>query len=93
MMVGNLIVPLIIALSESITRAISPPEATWETGCNGVPRLAEKRKTTWSAPLAESGAGLTSTSKRTLGMPSGTRRACISASTLRAEAVRDNVSC
>jgi hypothetical protein len=28
MMVGNLTAPLIMALSDSITRAISPPDAT-----------------------------------------------------------------
>ena len=36
------------AFSDNITRAISPPEATCDTGCSGVEVLAENKKLAWS---------------------------------------------
>ena len=49
-MVGSLTAPAIIALMESMTRAISPPEATEETLCNAPFLFAENKKFTVSAP-------------------------------------------
>lgn len=49
--VGNFTAPAIIALIESITRAISPPEATEDMLCNVPFLLAENRKLTVSSPV------------------------------------------
>ena len=84
MMVGSFTEPLIMAFSESMTRAISPPDATSLTGSRGVLLLALKRNATRSAPSAERGLLLSDTSNLTFGMPRGTRRLFISCSTLRA---------
>ena len=70
-MVGNLMVPLIMALSESITRAISPPDAIWLTGMAGVPVLALKRNDILSFPSTLSGFCSIFTSNLTRGMPRG----------------------
>ena len=88
-MVGSLTAPAIIALMESMTRAISPPEATEETLCNAPFLFAENKKFTVSAPcMPGSLRAPISTWKRTLGMPNGTSRAAICFSTSRATAVR-----
>ena len=50
--VGSFTAPAIIALTDSMTRAISPPEATEEIFCKAPFLLAEKRKFTVSAPCA-----------------------------------------
>ena len=50
MMVGSSTALPIMAFSESITRAISPPDATCSTGRMGELELALKRNTTLSAP-------------------------------------------
>ena len=84
MIVGNFTDPLIMAFSESITRAISPPDATSLTGSRAVLLLALKRNATRSVPSAESGFSLRLTSNLTLGMPSGTSRLFMACSTLRA---------
>ena len=81
MMVGSLTAPLIIAFSDSITRAISPPEATCVTGWSGVLLLALKRKLTLSAPSWLRGFSVRLMLNRTFGMPSGIRRCFISSST------------
>ena len=78
MIVGSFTAPAIMAFSDSITRAISPPEAIEATFCNVPFLLAEKRKVTLSRPL-ESGSlrGVSSTAKRTLGIPRGISKASI----------------
>ena len=48
MMVGSFTAPLIRAFNDSMTRAISPPEATCDTGWSGVEVLAENRNCTLS---------------------------------------------
>ena len=78
MMVGSLTAPLIIAFNDSMTRAISPPEATCDTGNKGELVLALNKKETPSCPLFPNGFWVISTLKRMLGMPRGTKRLNIS---------------
>ncbi len=92
MMVGSFTAPLIIALSESMMRAISPPEATCEIGCNGVLLLALNKNDTLSIPECEQSFDLKSMANFTLGMPSGTNRRFISSSTLTAAFLRSRLS-
>ena len=49
--VGRAVAPAIIDFRQSIKREISPPDATWATGINGLFLLAEKRKLTESFPV------------------------------------------
>ena len=76
--VGSFTAPLIIAFRESITRAISPPEATCDTGLKGEFVLALNRNETLSFPFGLNSFGLMSTLKLILGIPSGTNLAFIS---------------
>ena len=70
MSVGCLLPAATSDLSASITRAISPPEATSLNGCGVLLLLAEKRNTTLSQPVGVKPAtGLKSTSKRIMGIP------------------------
>ena len=75
-----------------MTRAISPPDATWLTGWRGVEVLAEKRKLTLSCPLCPGSVGVMLTPKRTLGMPSGMSFCCMSFSMSFAALARRAVS-
>ena len=78
MIVGSFTAPAIMAFSESMTRAISPPDATEATFCNVPFLLAENRNVTLSIPLLSGSLrGFSSTTKRTLGIPRGTSRLCI----------------
>ena len=92
MMVGSLTVPLIMALSDSMTRAISPPDATCDTGCKGELVLALKRNATLSTPVADGSRSWKLMEKRTLGMPNGCKRFFISPSTTAAAFWRVSVS-
>ena len=91
-MVGSFTAPAIMAFTESMTRAISPPDATDEMFCRVPFLLAENRNVTVSMPWRPgSFRSPMSTTKRTLGMPSGTRRAAIWRSTSRAASRRASV--
>ena len=68
-MVGSLTAPAIIALMESMTRAISPPEATEETLCNAPFLFAENKKFTVSAPCMPGSLRTLSLPGNGLGMP------------------------
>ena len=91
--VGSFTAPAINALIESITRAISPPEATEEIFCKVPFLLAENRKLTVSSPC-NPGSFFSPISiwKRTFGIPNGIKRAANCFSTSRAAFVRALVS-
>ena len=91
MMVGSPMAFDIIAFSDSITRAISPPDATCDTGLISVLELALKRNTTLSTPVADNSPAEMSTLKRTFGIPSGTRSFEMSSSTSAAALRRSDV--
>ena len=91
MMVGSLTAPAMRALMASITRAISPPDATWLTGLSRPLLLALKRNCTWSQPLAVRVFSSATTSQQncTLGMPRGNSLAFISFSIATAALLRE----
>ena len=77
-MVGNLTAPAIMAFTDNMTRAISPPDATDEMFCNRPFLLAENRKVTVSMPCTPGSLREPiSTLKRTLGMPNTLSRPAI----------------
>ena len=76
MIVGSLDFSASIAFRANITRDVSPPEATFSTGCGAIRPLAVNMKRTRSPPVASnSPAGSTITSKRASGMPNLTNMA------------------
>ena len=82
-----------MALIDSITRAISPPEATCATGCIGVFVFALNRKETLSCPSSQIFFLSMLTANRTLVIPSGTSLSGISFSIFLAASVRTVVNC
>ena len=71
MMVGNFLRCERNALSDSMSRAISPPEAICVTSCSGTFLLALKRKVTLSKPLMSGAVRVViSNRRRAFGMPS-----------------------
>ena len=92
MMVGSPIALLIMALSDNITRAISPPEATCDTGSMSVLLLALNRNITLSTPFCASSPVVICTLNLTLGMPSGANSLASSPSTSTAALRRTSLS-
>ena len=90
--VGSFTAPLIIAFSDSMTLAISPPDATCATGCICVLVFALKRNDAVSCPSVPSSFFSSLTAKRTLGMPSCISLSGISRSISLAAFVRTAVS-
>ena len=75
-----------------MTRAISPPEATWATGCMGVLVFALNKNATRSCPSAPSSLFSIDMVKRTLGMPNAISLSGISFSMAFAALARVDVS-
>ena len=92
MIVGSFTALLIIAFSESITLAISPPDATCETGCSSLFVFALNMNDTLSQPSCIYSFSSIRIRNFTLGMPRGTSRFFIPSSTIFAAFFRVAVS-